>query len=62
MAKFLKVEIVTQEEQIFSGQASQVSLPGATGELTILPNHRALTSTMKAGEINIVLESGQSSE
>lgn len=58
MAK-LKVEIVTQEEQILSGVASQVSLPGAFGELTILPNHEALTSTMIAGEVHVVLEGGQ---
>lgn len=55
----LTVEIVTQEEQVLSVTAKQVSLPGSNGELTILPHHRALTSTMTAGEVVIVLDNDQ---
>ena len=58
MAAILNVKIVTQEEQIASVEAQQVSLPGAEGEITILPNHQALTSTMKAGEIDLILTNG----
>jgi len=55
MATLLQVKIVTQEEEVLSAEAHQISLPGSEGDITVLPNHQALTSTMKAGEIDVLL-------
>ena len=50
MAK-LKVEVVTQEEQLVSVEADEVTLPATNGEISVLPGHEPLMSTMKAGEV-----------
>lgn len=55
----LTVKIVTQEEEVLSLEAQQVSLPGSEGELTILPEHQALTSLMSAGEVVIRLSDAE---
>src|SRR5690606_28146657 len=59
MAQTIHLEIVTQEKSIVDVQAAQVSLPAHDGEITILPNHRALTSIMQAGEVAIVHPDGK---
>jgi F-type H+-transporting ATPase subunit epsilon len=45
------LEIVTPEGKAFSDDVSLVVLPGTLGEMGILPNHAALVSTLKAGEL-----------
>lgn len=45
------LEIVTPEGKAFSDDVSGVVLPGALGEMGILPNHAALVSTLNAGEL-----------
>ena len=49
----LNVEIVTEEENIYSGPATMVVAPGYIGELAILPNHSNLLTTLDAGELKI---------
>ncbi len=55
----ITIDIVTQEQQLLSTQAAQVSLPAASGEITVLPGHRSLASTMNAGEVAIWSTSGK---
>jgi len=50
----LKLEIVTPEGKIFEGDVDSVLLPGAEGEMGILPLHEALVSELKAGELHYV--------
>ena len=38
----IKVDVVSAEEHIFSGEAELVSLPGTSGELGIMPGHLPL--------------------
>ncbi len=45
----IRVEIVSQDRQVFSGEASMVIVPGIQGEMGILPNHAPLLSTLKMG-------------
>lgn len=47
----LQLEIVTPEKKIFSGPVDNVYLPGADGELGILPSHVGLVTALKAGEL-----------
>jgi len=51
----IKVDVVSAEEQIFSGQAEFVALPGEAGELGILPQHTPLVSLIKPGFVRITL-------
>jgi F-type H+-transporting ATPase subunit epsilon len=53
MAKTLKVDIVSAEQQIFSGEAAMVIAPGEAGELGILPEHAPLLTRIKPGTVRI---------
>src|SRR3954454_3656047 len=49
----IHVDVVSAEEQIFSGEASFVALPGESGELGILPRHTPLITRIKPGAVRI---------
>lgn len=49
----LHVDVVSAEEQIFSGEAKFVALPGESGELGILPQHTPLITRIKPGAVRI---------
>ena len=49
----LKLEIVTPDAKIFEGDVDSVLLPGAEGDMGILPQHEALITELKAGEVHI---------
>ncbi len=49
----LHVDVVSAEEQIFSGEAKFVALPGESGELGILPKHTPLITRIKPGAVRI---------
>ena len=54
MATTLKLEIVTPETKIFEGDVETVLLPGAEGEMGILPQHEKLVTELNAGELRYV--------
>jgi F-type H+-transporting ATPase subunit epsilon len=47
----LHLEIVTPEKKVFSDTVSNVYLPGADGELGILPAHGSLVTALAPGEL-----------
>ena len=51
----LKVDVVSAEKSLFSGEAKFVALPGESGELGILPGHTPLISRIRPGTVRIVL-------
>jgi F-type H+-transporting ATPase subunit epsilon len=53
MAKTFHVDIVSAEQQIFSGAAEMVIAPGEAGELGILPDHAPLLTRIKPGTVRI---------
>jgi F-type H+-transporting ATPase subunit epsilon len=44
---------VSQDHQVFSGDAEMVIVPGAMGEMGILPHHAPLLSTLKYGVVRV---------
>ena len=56
MAKTFHVDIVSAEQQIFSGEADMVIAPGEGGELGILPEHTPLLTRIKPGTVRIQQE------
>ncbi len=52
----LKLEILTPEAKIFEGEVDRVLLPGAEGDMEILPQHMALVTELKAGELHFQLK------
>jgi F-type H+-transporting ATPase subunit epsilon len=53
MATTIKVDVVSAEEAIYSGEAEFVVLPGEVGELGIYPRHTPLITRIKPGEVRI---------
>jgi F-type H+-transporting ATPase subunit epsilon len=53
MAHTIHVDVVSAEEQIFSGEAEFVVLPGEAGELGIYPKHTPLITRIKPGAVRI---------
>ena len=53
MADTIRVDVVSAEEQIFSGEAEFVVLPGIEGELGIYPRHTPLLTQIKPGAVRI---------
>jgi F-type H+-transporting ATPase subunit epsilon len=51
----LRLDIVSAEEAIFSGEAEMVFATGAMGELGIAPGHAPLITALKAGDIRVIL-------
>ena len=61
MAATMHVDVVSAEEQIFSGEAEFVVLPGEAGELGIYPRHTPLITRIKPGTVRVKV-AGQTAE
>lgn len=53
MAMTLHVDIVSAEEEIFSGTAEMVYAPAEMGEVGIAPRHAPLLTRLKPGEVRV---------
>ncbi len=49
-------------ENLYDGPAISATLPGAAGEMTVLPHHEALVTTLKAGKITVRIPNAESKE
>lgn len=49
----IRCEIVSQDRMVYQGEADIVVLPGAAGEMGILPHHAPLLTTLKYGIIRV---------
>jgi F-type H+-transporting ATPase subunit epsilon len=59
MAYTIHVDVVSAEEQIFSGEAEFVVLPGESGELGIYPRHTPLITRIRPGSVRIKIPNQQ---
>ena len=55
----IRVDVVSAEELIYSGEATFVALPGEVGELGIYPRHTPLISRIRAGSVRIQKPDGE---
>ena len=51
----LHVDVVSAEEQIFSGEAEFAVFPGVQGEIGVYPRHTPLLTHLKSGTIRLKL-------
>lgn len=49
----IRCEIVSQDRTVFTGDVDIVVLPGAAGEMGILPKHAPVLTTLKYGVIKV---------
>ena len=54
-----RCDIVSAEQEIYSGQATLVVATGELGELGIAPKHAPLITRLKPGKVVVTTESGQ---
>lgn len=59
MAKTIKVDIVSAEQELFSGEAGMVFVPGVMGEMGIMPRHSPLVTKLMPGEVRLRLPDGE---
>jgi F-type H+-transporting ATPase subunit epsilon len=53
MSNTIKCDIVSLQQQLFSGEITSCIVSGTGGELGIYPRHAPLMTTLKAGEVRI---------
>jgi F-type H+-transporting ATPase subunit epsilon len=51
MAETLRLEVVTPSRRVLESRASEVRIPGALGELGVLPGHTPLLTSLGTGEV-----------
>ena len=54
----IKVDIVSAEGEIHSGDAAMVFAPASMGEVGIAPRHAPMLTTLKPGEVRVQDEEG----
>jgi F-type H+-transporting ATPase subunit epsilon len=54
----LRLDIVSAEREIFSGEAGMVFVTGELGELGIAPGHAPLLTSMRPGNVRALLANG----
>ena len=59
MAMTMHVNIVSAEQEIFSGTVEQVIAPAKMGEVGIYPRHTQLLTQLKPGEVRVVKQGGE---
>lgn len=53
MPNTIKCDIVSAQQQLFTGEITSCVVSGTGGELGIYPRHAPLMTTLKAGEVRI---------
>ena len=51
MSDTLRLEVVTPSRRVVESRASEVRIPGALGELGVLPGHTPLLTSLGTGEV-----------
>lgn len=57
--KFIKFEIVTPERVVFKEEIAQITVPTKMGEITVLPDHIPLVSSLAPGVIHVKKKNGE---
>lgn len=59
MADTFKFELVSPERLLVSETVREVVIPATLGEMTVLPNHAPVMTTIKTGVVTVKLASGE---
>ena len=57
-SRTVQCDIVSAEEELFSGRVEMVVAHGHMGDLGILPGHTPLISTIKPGPVRVIMQGG----
>jgi F-type H+-transporting ATPase subunit epsilon len=59
MAMTIHCDIVSAEEEIFSGWVTMISATGTIGELGIMPGHAPLLTGIRPGPLRLKMDNGE---
>ena len=59
--KKIQLNITTPEQNIFSKEVSQVTIPTTEGEITVLVGHLPLVSVLRSGELRFIYKGKEES-
>ena len=55
----MDVQIITPDRNLYEGKADLVTVPGTSGSIGILNNHAPLVSSLKKGEVKVILNENE---
>ena len=58
MADTMQFDLVSPERRLASGQAKSVQIPGAEGQLTAMPGHSPMITTLRPGIVRVEMSDG----
>ncbi len=58
MADTMQFDLVSPERKLASGQATSVLIPGADGDLTAMPDHAPVVTTLRPGILVVEMDGG----
>ncbi|QMU58930.1 MAG: F0F1 ATP synthase subunit epsilon [Boseongicola sp.] len=58
MADTMQFDLVSPERRLVSGQATAVQIPGADGDMTAMPDHAPLVTTLRPGILTVKMDGG----
>lgn len=58
MADTMQFDLVSPERRLASGQARSVQIPAAEGQLTAMPDHAPLITTLRPGVVRVEMADG----
>jgi len=58
MADTMQFDLVSPERRLASVQATEIQLPGADGDMTAMPDHAPVITTLRPGIVRVVSSEG----
>lgn len=58
MADTMQFDLVSPERSLMSAQVTSVQIPGADGDMTAMPNHAPLITTLRPGVLSVETDKG----
>jgi F-type H+-transporting ATPase subunit epsilon len=55
----MRLDFVSQDHMVFSGEVTEIMAPGIEGQLGILPRHAPLMTILNPGEVEVRGENGE---
>ena len=59
MADVMQFDLVSPEKRLASVEAKAVQIPGADGDLTAMPDHAPMITTLRPGVLTVEAASGE---
>ena len=58
----MKVEIITPDATLYSGEVTSVTVPSTMGPFTLLEHHAAIVAILEAGKVSLTATDGTQHE